>query len=250
MFSKFREYWRESLEIATLKQELRSLVPEDLLNDWLSKFQSISNNVECPHNPSHILSFVVEMLKLPKDAEGCIVEAGCFKGGSTAKFSLVAKYLGRPLMVFDSFEGLPENSEDHSKTIHGTSIKGWFKGQQFRGSLDEVRRHVEEFGDISVCTFVPGWFEDTLPGYSEKIAAAYLDVDLASSTRTCLQYLYPRIVPRGVLMSQDGDFPMVIDVFDDDDFWKNTVGCDKPHIQGLRHSKMISIVKPDQRTVS
>lgn len=55
------------------------------------------------------------------------------------------------------------------------------------------------------------------------IEVGYLAVDLTSSTWTCLQHLYPKIVPGGVLMSQDGDFPLVIDVFDDD-FWKNVVG--------------------------
>ena len=56
---------------------------------------------------------------------------------------------------------------------------------------------------------------------------------------------YPKIVRGGVLMSQDGDFPLVIDVFDDDDFWKNVVGCDKPAMQGLRQSKMLTIIKTD-----
>ena len=91
---------------------------------------------------------------------------------------------------------------------------------------------------------VEGWFDDTMPGFTGKIAAAYVDVDLASSTRTCLKYLYPLLVPGGVLMSQDGDFPLVIEVFEDDAFWEQEVGCERPHIEGLGTSKMLKLIKP------
>lgn len=244
MFTKIKEVWREALEMARLQDELSLLMPQNDLKIMLSKFKTISENVECPHNQSHILSFVVAMLKLPKGTDGVIIEAGCFKGGSTAKFSLVAKYLGLTLVVFDSFEGLPDNAEDHNHTIDGKSIKGWFKGKEFSGTLEEVKSNIQKYGDISVCRFVKGWFEDTLPEFSEKILAAYLDVDLASSTRTCLKYVYPKIVAGGVLVSQDGDFPLVIEVFDNDNFWREEVGSEKPNIIGLKKDKMLTIVKP------
>ena len=66
-----------------------------------------------------VLAYVTTILKLPKTTEGCIVECGCYKGSSTAKFSLAAKYSGRKLVVFDSFEGIPENDERHGKNIFG-----------------------------------------------------------------------------------------------------------------------------------
>jgi len=70
-----------------------------------------------------------------------------------------------------------------------------------------------------------------------------LDVDLASSTRTCLKYLYPQIVLGGILFSEDGDFPLVIEVFNNDEFWQKEVGYKKPYIEGLGKSKLIKIVK-------
>jgi len=244
MFAKIKDIWREALEMARLQDELSLLMPANDLKVMLSKFRTISEHVECPHNQSHILSFVAAMLKLPQGTGGVIIEAGCFKGGSTAKFSLVAKYLGLPLIVFDSFEGLPENAEAHEQTIDGKSIKGWFKGKEFSGTMEEVRSNIERYGEISVCKFVMGWFEDTLPGFSEKVLAAYIDVDLASSTRTCLKFIYPMVVPGGILVSQDGDFPLVIEVFDNDRFWREEVGCGKPKIEGLRKNKILTIVKP------
>ena len=208
------------------------------------KTASIHRNVKCKHQHQHVDSFVNAVLSLPAGVDGCIVEAGCFQGGSAAKFSIAAKLADRRLVLFDSFEGLPENVERHQESILGHSIQGWFEAGRFRGSLETVKKNIRTYGHLEVCTFVEGWFEDTMPGFSHRICGAYLDVDLASSTRTCLKYLYPLLVPGGVLMSQDGDFPLVIDVFEDDEFWETEVGCAKPHIEGLGRDKIVWIVKP------
>jgi O-methyltransferase len=244
MFTKLKDIWQEVRNMARLQYELAGLIPAKDLQSMLSRFNAISEKVACPHNQSHILSFVLAMFKLPRRTDGVILEAGCFKGGSTAKFSIVAKYLSLKMLVFDSFQGLPDNNEDHHVTIDGKSIKGWFKGREFSGSFEEVRQNIEKYGELEVCRFVPGWFENTLPNLSEPVLAAYLDVDLASSTRTCLKHIYPKIIPNGILMSQDGDFPLVIEVFNDDDFWRKEVGCEKPEINGIGKNKILSIIKP------
>ena len=88
-----------------------------------------------------------------------------------------------------------------------------------------------------------GWFDDTLPRDNIDIAGAYVDVDLASSTRTCIKHFYPRLLPGGFLLSQDGDFPLVIEAFDDDRFWEEEVGFKKPEIHGLNESKMLRVYK-------
>ena len=141
---------------------------------------------------------------------GVVVEAGCFKGGSTAKFSLIANLTGRELMVFDSFEGLPDNTEPHTEDVAGNPI--WFGAGNYAGALEEVKANITRYGRIDCCRFIKGWFDDTLPTFKEPVAAAYLDVDLASSTATCIRYLYPIVMPGGFLASQDGHLPLVIDV--------------------------------------
>jgi O-methyltransferase len=245
MIRFFKETLPEYFRVAKLQRELieTGMTPQEQ-GDLLQRFLQVSKNVPCPHNPSHILAFVTELYRLAPEVKGSIVEAGAFRGGSTAKISIVAKSLGRPFHIFDSFEGLPPNEEAHDSSILGHSIKDWFREGEFCGSLEEVRDNVREYGEIEPCQFLPGWFEDTMPGFDDPIAAAYIDVDLASSTRTCLKYLYPRLSPGGVLMSQDGDFPLVMAVFDDDSFWLNEVGCEKPPIVGLGRSKILKVVKP------
>ena len=237
---RFYEVW----DVARLRAALTETFPSSAdRNALLAQMRKISANVECPHNESHVLSFIVPLFKLSPRVEGAIVEAGCFKGGSTAKLSLVASVLKRELIVFDSFEGLPENTETHDTSIFGYSIKGWFDKGKFSGGLEEVRSNVETYGDIRPVRFIKGWFENTMPLFDSKICAAYIDVDLASSTRTCLKYLYPRLSPGGILVSQDGDFPLVIDVFKDKAFWENEVGCPMPDIDGLGTKKILTIVK-------
>jgi O-methyltransferase len=173
--------------------------------------------------------------------EGVIVEAGCYKGGSTAKFSLAAAIANRKLFVIDSFQGIPKNTEPHDKDIFGGGAK--FPEGRYCGTLDEVKANVQRFGRIESCTFVEGWFEDTLPTFKEKVAAVYIDVDLASSTRTCLKHFYPLLERGGVCFSQDGHLPLVIEVFENDDFLLNEVGCEKPHTSDLGEKKLISIKK-------
>jgi O-methyltransferase len=144
-------------------------------------------------------------------------------------------------VVFDSFQGIPENDEPHDKNIFGRPES--FKAGSYWGTLDEVKRNVARFGRIDVCRFVPGWFEETLPGFHEPIAAMYLDVDLAASTRTCLKYLYPLLAAGGTLYSQDGHLPLVIEALSDADFWVNEVGCKPPRIEGLGQRKLIWTTK-------
>ena len=201
----------------------------------------ISSAVISPHTEEEMLNYIQTILLLPRNSTGVVVEAGCFKGSSTAKFSLAADIAGRQLVVFDSFKGIPDNDEPHTTDIFGNSAN--FKKGYYCGTLDEVKSNVAKYGKSACCRFIEGYFEDTMPKFQQPISAIYLDVDLASSTRTCLKYLYPLLEPGGVIFSQDGHLPLVIDVFNDDNFWLNEIGCRKPEILGLGKSKLVKIIK-------
>jgi O-methyltransferase len=205
----------------------------------------ISINVESPHTQEEILNYIEAILSISPSSKGVLVEAGCYKGSSTAKFSLAADIVGKELVVFDSFQGIPDNTEPHELNIFGGDAV--FKQGDYCGSLDEVKATVARFGKVKCCRFIKGWFDDTMPGFKEPISAAYVDVDLASSTRTCLRYLFPLLEPNGVLYSQDGHLPLVIDVFNDEDFWLNEVGCKKPRMHGLGQKKLVKVVKEFQQ---
>ena len=182
-----------------------------------------------------------EIFVLTDDRTGVIVEAGCFKGGSTAKLSIAAAEVGRRLVVFDSFEGLPENDEPHDKTIFGEQAR--FAAGTYTGRLQEVSDNVARWGELDVCEMKAGWFDDTMPTFREPVAVAFIDVDLASSTRTCLRYLYPLLVPGGVIFSHDGHLPLCLQVLRDRTFWDD-VGGPSPIFTGLGTETLVSIRKP------
>jgi O-methyltransferase len=210
--------------------------------ELVQKIRQANGGIQCMHTHAEMERIITAILEIPASVQGCIVEAGCYQGGSTAKLSLAGKLVHRKLFVFDSFEGLPENTEPHKKSIFGEPID--FARGRYAARLERVRANVRKFGVEDVCEFVPGWFDDTMPGFREPIAAAFIDVDLAASTKTCLKYLYPLIVPGGSLFSHDGHLPLCQEVFSDAAFWTNEVGCVRPPIPGLGRRKLLQITKP------
>lgn len=179
------------------------------------------------------------MLQAAPNEPGVLVEAGCFKGGSTAKLSLLAELAGRELVVFDSFEGLPDNDESGQVTIQG-EVSDFRKGR-YLGRLDEVRDNVRRFGAVDRCRFVKGWFEDTMPGFDEPVLAAFVDVVLVSSTRTCLKTLFPLLQPSGSVFSQDAHLSRVAALLGSESFWRDEFGRHAPRIDGLGVKKLVRI---------
>jgi O-methyltransferase len=204
----------------------------------------ISYLVECAHKENEMIEVMRAIFALDPSVRGVVVEAGSYKGGSGVKLSLAARLANRTLYLFDSFEGIPRHAEVHIMNIHGS--EALFPPGSYQGSLQEVRHAITAYGAIETCKFVKGWFQDTMPHFKEPVAVAYIDVDLRSSTSTCMQYLYPRLIEDGVLFSQDGHLPLVIDLLQDDSFWNNTVKSPVPTMRGLGRRKLVEIRKPTQ----
>jgi O-methyltransferase len=227
-------------EIASVCSFLLSKTVRAKLSErWtmVKQIYRITYTVPCSHAQSEIIAPIKTMLEVPFEIQGVVVEAGCFKGGGTAKLSVAARRAGRQLFVFDSFDGIPENSEPHDQNIWGGRVS--FSKGDYRGEFEEVTNNVRKFGDADVCHFVKGFFEDTMPYFRQPVVVAYLDVDLASSTRTCLKHLWPLLVPGGILFSQDGHLPLVLEVFDDDEFWRRDLNTTKPRIHGFGTSQLV-----------
>lgn len=212
------------------------------------KFYKISYYVDCPHTEHEMIAITRQILDLgaPGGADGAavpgaIVEAGSFHGGSTTKLSLVAKLCGRELHVFDSFAGMPENKEEHGKSIYGREHH--FPKGSHAVPFEEVAGNVARYGDASRTHYHKGFFSDTMPSFREPVAAACVNVDLAQSTRDCYHYLYPLLPPGGIIISQDAHFPWIIALFNDPAFWEKEVGIKKPAMPGLGTLKFVTVRK-------
>ncbi len=51
--------------------------------------------------------------------------------------------------------------------------------------------------------FVKGWFEDTLQAAPEQISLLRIDADWHSSVTTCLEEIFDRVTPGGLVLIDD-----------------------------------------------
>jgi O-methyltransferase len=204
----------------------------------VARFLRITNHVRTYHTQAEMLTVADRVLRLAGRPGLTVLEAGSGKGGGTAKLSLVARIAGARLLVCDSFRGMPPNDERH-ETIWGRHTE--FREGAFRGTARLVERTIARFGAPEVCELVKGWFADTLPALDRPLDVVLLDVDLAASTRDCVRWLYPRIRPGGVLLSQDGHLRATIELLADERFWRDEVGVSPPAIHGLGTVKLLEM---------
>lgn len=177
------------------------------------------------------LVMAMKLLEMPPEREGVVVECGCWKGAATVNLSLACRASGRKLMVYDSFEGLPPPVEGDQ--VAERSFKDGFIPGVLQGTLGEVKDNVARYGDIEVCSFHPGWFNDSLPHHDAAIAMMFLDVDFCASLHDCLQNLWPHLVDQGMLfLDEYTDIPYCA-VFYSEKYWERYFSCAPPGLVGI-----------------
>lgn len=139
---------------------------------------------------------------------GSLVECGSWRGGSGALIGAVARRdESRHVWLLDSWEGFPASTSDLDVASNG------FVGTA--GACAAPREDAERVLGLlhqrpEAVDLVQGWFEDSIPQVKErmgKIALLHLDGDLYQSTKTCLEELYPAVVPGGFVVIDDyGDW--------------------------------------------
>jgi O-methyltransferase len=139
--------------------------------------------------------------------EGGVAELGTYKGGSA---KLLAKAIGhsRPVHVFDTFEGVPVDltdptvdfvMEDHPHL--NISWAGAYHGGEWVASYDKVKKFLSDCPSLTVHK---GLVPDVLQEVSEEsFCFVYLDMDIYQPTRDALQFFWPRLVSKGVIMLDD-----------------------------------------------
>lgn len=181
------------------------------------------------------LSLIQAVLNIPKSTEGDVVECGCAAGGSSISLSIACALTDRKLIICDSFEGLPEPKTEEKHEIHdinGPYLKTWTKGQ-FAFGLESVKNNITEHGEITVCTFVKGFFCDTLHDLpTDKIAMVFEDADLPSSVEDVIINLWPKL-KNGCRFYSDEPWSLgVVSLFYDKEWWNNNMNCDPPGFHG------------------
>ena len=150
-----------------------------------------------------------------KGIEGNFVELGVARGGCAALMASVAfgrnNCVERQIWLFDSFEGLPDPTEDDfcltGARTTGDHLRPLSKGSCM-GTLHEVQDlffNKYRFPRDKVF-FVKGWFQDTLLVKRNdvgRIAILRIDADWYTSTKCCLEYLYDYVVDGGAVIIDD-----------------------------------------------
>ncbi len=253
MMNAFRSAARSYLPKALVaalrarKQGLRFLASSDCIERLriLRRYQEISDHVRCEQSEAEAILVASKLLALSSGISGDIIECGCYQGGSTAKLSVVAKRMGRKVVVFDSFQGLPgaENATSVSYRLVHTGESVSFQQGDYAASLEQVRENIIQFGEPEVVGYVPGFFQSTMPDWRGWASAVVLDVDLVISTEVCLRYLWPRLSPGGILFSQDCHLLEVCGLLNNRQFWAGLGETNPPEFIGLGRKKMVYAYK-------
>jgi O-methyltransferase len=161
--------------------------------------------------------------------DGDYVEFGCCGANTFALAWGAAQLTGHDahLWAFDSFEGLPPS--DHPVDDH----VGWAPGAMAMSEAAFVATAVERGVPTAAFTTVPGFFADSLAsadGLPDRIAFAYIDCDLYSSTMDVLRFLEPRLRHGMVIGCDDyycystehasGERQALAELFDGHDRWR------------------------------
>lgn len=133
---------------------------------------------------------------------GEVWEMGVYRGGTarmlrkTLEPAVQRDGGAARLRLFDTFSGMP--AADRARDVH---VAGNFSDT----SLEAVRRLV---GEAAWIDYRPGFIPDTFAGLeASAIRFAHVDLDIYQSIADACEFVYPRLVPGGLM------------VFDDYGFW-------------------------------
>ena len=150
-----------------------------------------------------------ELYKKVRKVPGVMIECGVFKGASFARFAMFRDLFGNPfskkMIGFDTFGKFPKTKLSTDKGFRQRFIDAAGEQSISKQQMMDVLRHkgIDKFVEL-----VEGDITKTVPAYLDshpelKISLLNLDTDIYEPAVTALEYLYPRLVRRGVLILDD-----------------------------------------------
>ena len=151
--------------------------------------------------------------------DGDLVECGVFRGGSammmaisSLRFSNNGQNL-KKIWLYDTFEGMANPSKFDRNISDQEAIKELKKNKRKENkkdiwaysNLDYVKKNIQKTGyESRDLVYIKGLVEQTLADNTpEKISLLRLDTDFYESTKSELEYLYPKLEVGGVLLIDD-----------------------------------------------
>lgn len=152
------------------------------------------------------LSRIVDQIP---EFQGSVIECGVYRGSTLLGMAhrLERRKLRTVKLIgCDSFEGFPEPSREDALEdghFHERTLQGVFNDT----SYERLSGRIAALGYADRIQLKKGFFEKTLPTLEGmKFSLAHIDCDLYQSYITCLDFLYPRMVPGGYMVFDEYDF--------------------------------------------
>jgi O-methyltransferase len=184
-----REPWQQA-ECNNLCASLGSIAPYDIaarVEDIVCP-QALERSLLGRDKMQSLRHAVTQTSRLP----GSMAELGVRQGGSALVMSAAAP--GKTLHLFDTWTGLPADCTDG-----GVHVKGEFAAPERDCREYLAGRNVE---------FYPGIFPETARGLmGERYSCVHLDADIYESTHSAILYFWSRLVPGGILVCDDWEWP-------------------------------------------
>jgi hypothetical protein len=140
---------------------------------------------------------------------GSILECGVYRGATLLGMThiLTKRRMDVRIHGFDSFAGFPEPSREDAQP-GGELHPDVRPGALADSALATLRERIGLLRWQDRIRLVPGFFEDTLGTIAtERFSLVHLDCDLYSSYRTCLEFVYPRMLAGSVIVLDDYRLP-------------------------------------------
>lgn len=170
----------------------------DLYNEAQKKTQmELSDNL-LRRQRHYVLNYLLRNVDL---TSGDVCEAGCWRGLSAYQ---IASYLKSQkcdtiFHIFDSFEGLSEIESVDIYEYDKRDVESIRK--QFACSLENVQNNLKEFNFIK---FYKGWIPERFPEVKySTFSFVHIDVDLYQPILHSIDFFYPRLSPRGIMVFDD-----------------------------------------------
>lgn len=192
-------------------EEIVDLIRENELTsqDIIENFMLFYRRVNFAKHLAHI-----EIFNKTIDLPGSIVELGVFKGASFMTFLKLCDIhcsgdTLKKVIGFDTFSGFVEIDEKDGRENQRRDLKkGGFSAGNFLSvlkaaiELEKADSFIPRFSRVEL---VEGDVIETVPKYINenpglRISLLHLDLDLYEPTKVALEYLYPKVVPGGVVL--------------------------------------------------
>ncbi len=171
-------------------------------------------------SPERLFGLIESVQYLIKNnIPGSFVECGVWKGGSMMAIAETLLQLGvrdKQLYLYDTFEGMTEPTDADIDQLNRDAATQLIENADKKlntdiwaySGIEEVKHNIERTGyPLENIHFIKGDVLKTIPAtIPTEIALLRLDTDWYESTKHEMEYLYPQLQTKGVLIIDDYGF--------------------------------------------